>query len=156
MLAAVGVVSVLVVLAGCTPISAPTAPTTTAPPTRTPKPTPTLSAPGELSQARTAEQALPFFTDTVLSVWGADAKDQGRAYVDALTAAGFDKTAMEVTEDETAVVGLPADSIQFSVRWGDECLVGQVGPAIGDPVIAILPGLATGGCLLGQTRPIDW
>ena len=41
----------------------------------------------------------------------------GRAYIDALVAAGFDKAAMQVTPDQTTV-GNPAESIQFSVRWG--------------------------------------
>ncbi|MBU4466432.1 MAG: hypothetical protein KKH75_11365, partial [Actinobacteria bacterium] len=67
----------------------------------------------------------------------------GRAYVDALVAAGFDKTAMQVTND-TSTVGDPAESIQFSVRWGSECLVGQVGPTIGTPVTAVLPVLGGG------------
>ena len=70
-------------------------------------------------------------------------------------AAGFDKAAMQVTRD-TSTVGNPAESIQFSVRWGDECLVGQVGPATGDPVTVVVPGLAEGTCLVGETRPIDW
>lgn len=95
------------------------------------------------------------FSDTVLAVWRTEQRFQGRAYIDALTNAGFDRSQMQVTEDETTV-GLQADSVQFSVRMEDECLVGQVGPAIGDPVVALLPGLATGGCLIGQTRPIDW
>jgi hypothetical protein len=62
---------------------------------------------------------------------------------------------MQVTNDKSTV-GNPAESIQFSVRVGDQCLVGQVGPAIGDPVSTVLPVLAGGTCLLGNTRPINW
>ena len=69
-------------------------------------------------------------------------------------AAGFDKSAMQVTSD-TSTVGNPAESIQFSVRWGDECLVGQVGPATGTAVTTVLPAVS-GACLVGTTRAIDW
>lgn len=142
-------------LAGCTPSPSPTptpSETASAPPTATETPTPT---PQQLSEATDADQALPFFADVVTAVWATDQRFQGRAYIDALVQAGFDKSAMEVTYDESTV-GNPAESIQFSVRWGDECLVGQVGPSTGDPVVAVMPGLATERCLIGDTRPIDW
>jgi len=103
----------------------------------------------------TADDNLPLFAAVTAAVWGSADKASGRAYIDALTAAGFDKAAMQVTRD-TSTVGNPAESIQFSVRWGDECLMGQVGPATGDPVVDVLPGLAEGTCLVGETRPIDW
>ncbi|REJ04869.1 hypothetical protein DY023_12480 [Microbacterium bovistercoris] len=89
-------------------------------------------------------------------VWSSSKRAEGRAYIDALVAAGFPRERMQVTEDETTV-GNPVESLQFSVAWGDaECLVGQVGPSTGDPVTAVLPQLAEGRCLVGTTRPIDW
>ena len=88
-------------------------------------------------------------------MWATPDNVAGRAYIDALIAAGFDRSAMQVTPDQTTV-GNPAESIQFSVRWGDECLVGQVGPATGTPVTVVVPVLGEGSCLVGQTRPIDW
>ncbi len=89
-------------------------------------------------------------------MWSSDQKVAGRAYIDALVAAGFDRSAMQVTQD-VSTVGNPAESIQFSVRWGDdECLVGQVGPSTGQPVTVVLPQLAEGRCLVGETRAIDW
>lgn len=103
----------------------------------------------------TAADNLPLFAAVTASVWASGDHAAGRAYVDALTAAGFDKAAMEVTRD-TSTVGNPAESIQFSVRWGDECLVGQVGSATGDPVTVVVPVVAEGTCLVGETRPIDW
>ncbi|MBW9092852.1 hypothetical protein JNB62_04055 [Microbacterium jejuense] len=103
----------------------------------------------------TAQDNLPYFTAITDSVWATDSRVSGRAYIDALVAAGFDKSAMQVTSD-TSTVGNPAESIQFSVRWGDQCLVGQVGPATGDPVTVVVPVVAEGTCLIGQTRPIDW
>ena len=79
----------------------------------------------------------------------------GRAYIDALVAAGFDKAAMQVTPDETTVHN-PAETLMFSVKWGDQCLIGQVGPATGDPATAVVDVTADGLCLIGKTRPIDW
>ena len=68
---------------------------------------------------------------------------------------GFEKAAMQVTADETTL-GDPADSVQFAVLFQDECLVGQYGPSSGGYHGAVRPALGTGGCLIGQTRPIDW
>ena len=103
----------------------------------------------------TAEDNLPLFAAVTGAVWASPDAVSGRAYVDALVAAGFDKAAMQVTQDKTTV-GNPAESLQFSVRWRDECLIGQVGPATGAPVTVVAPALAEGTCLVGQTRPIDW
>jgi hypothetical protein len=103
----------------------------------------------------TAQEILPLFAAVIAAVWSSPDSVSGRAYIDALADAGFDKTAMQVTSD-TSTVGNPAESIQFSVLWGDECLVGQIGPATGEPATAVVPSLAEGTCLVGQTRPIGW
>ena len=55
-----------------------------------------------------------------------------------------------------STVGNPAESIQFSVLWKGECLIGQVGPATGDPVTTVARSIEGGACLVGNTRPIDW
>jgi hypothetical protein len=60
---------------------------------------------------------------------------------------------MELTPDRTAA-DLAADNIQFSVRIGDECLLGQFGNT--GYVSAVGDVLSTGRCLVGKTRPIDW
>lgn len=88
-------------------------------------------------------------------VWNSDARVQGRAYIDALTAAGFDKAAMEVTPDRTSVDD-PVDSLQFSVLWKGQCLVGQVGPSTPQPTALVLDPVPSGTCLIGHTRTIDW
>ena len=130
-------------------------------PAATPTPTATESTPPDeagpvIVPDGTAEDNLPLFEAVTAQVWAASGSDSGRAYVDALTAAGFDKSMMQVTHD-LSTVGHPAESLQFSVRWGDaECLVGQVGPSTGDPVTAVMDQLAEGRCLIGSTRPIDW
>ena len=48
------------------------------------------------------------------------------------------------------------DALSVSVKWSDQCLIGQAGPEIGEAVAVALPFLADGGCLIGATRPIDW
>jgi len=104
----------------------------------------------------TAEDNLPLFAAVTAQVWATDQRGSGRAYIDALIAAGFDRAAMQVTQDQSTV-GNAAESLQFSVRWGEgECLIGQVGPSTGEPVTAVMPQLAEGRCLIGATRAIDW
>ena len=103
----------------------------------------------------TAPENLPFFASIVDAVWASDARGSGRAYVDALVAGGFDKASMQVTKD-LSTVGNAAESMQVSVRWADECLVGQFGPATGEPESTVQSLLPADVCLLGNTRPIDW
>jgi hypothetical protein len=148
----------LFLLAGCTPgpepVETPTASAVmTAPPSAAP--TPTTPPAAALVPEGTAEENFPFFTDVVTSVWQGPDKVAGRAYVDALTAAGFDRGAMQLTPDKTTV-GDPVESLQFSVRWGGECLLGQVWPGASEPVTTIGTALSGDICLLGDTRPIDW
>jgi hypothetical protein len=150
-------------LSGCLPAGpgdsvSPAAPTTSAGSSgaaaASPAPVPTETAPA-LKPDGTAADNLPYFASIVDGVWAGPDNVSGRAYVDALVAGGFDKAAMQVTNDESTV-GNPAESIQFSVLWAGECLVGQVGPATGQPVSVVLPTVGSGGCLIGKTRPIDW
>ena len=145
-------------LTGCA-AEPPTPPATADPQPTDPQPTDTPGSSEttvpQLVPDGTAEDNLPVFTSAVTEVWNSPDNVSGRAYVDALVAAGFDKAAMELTADTTPV-GNAAESIQFSVLWGDECLIGQVGPAIGTPVSIVAPALLEGGCLVGETRPIDW
>jgi hypothetical protein len=77
----------------------------------------------------------------------------GPDFIDALIAAGFSRSDMQVTRDRTSI-DLRADSIQFSVRMGSACLIGQNG--VGGYHSEIAPVLATDACLVGATRPIDW
>lgn len=146
--------AVAVSLAACAPESAPlpSGPATTSvSPSASPSASPTPTGPPEGS----AEALLPEFTSVMNRVWNESKSVEGRDYIDALVAAGFSKDAMQVTFDETSV-SLPADSIQFSVREGDDCLVGQVGPSVATPTALVMPGLPEGACLMGETRSIDW
>ncbi|MFS0732865.1 hypothetical protein ABC304_12785 [Microbacterium sp. 1P10UB] len=154
---------VAVIVTGCTAGPSDPSPTASAPSGAGGSPSPTAAAPATtdptappgLVPTGSAVDNLPLFTSVVGAVWADGAPVTGRTYIDALTAAGFDKAAMQVTQDSTTI-GNPAEAIQFAVRWGDECLTGQVGPTTPNPVTAVLPGLPSGGCLLGETRAIDW
>ena len=118
-------------------------------------PEPSVPAAPALVPDGTAAQNLPFFASIIDVVWASEERGSGRAYVDALVANGFDKARMQVTED-LSTVGNAAESMQVSVVWAGECLVGQFGSATGEPnstTQALLPGDV---CLLGSTRPIDW
>lgn len=143
-------------LAGCAPEATET-PTTS--PSASVESTPSASATPEgplLQPDGSAEDNLPIFSAVTEQVWASENRTSGRAYVDALVAAGFDRNAMQVTQDLTTV-GNPVESLQFSVSWaGEECLVGQVGPSTGEPVTVVVDQLAEGRCLVGNTRPIDW
>lgn len=149
---------VVAALAGCAP-EAHTAGSPDSSPTVAPSQTPAeptaTDPPATMLPQGTAADNLPVFAGITASVWASEGRASGRAYVDALAAAGFDKASMEVTDD-LSTVGNAAESIQFSVRWGDECLIGQVGAATGDPVTVVEPVLVEGTCLVGETRPLDW
>ena len=151
----VAATAALLLLTGCTGQPAEDTRTTpTAEPSATAEPAPAGPA---LVPEGSAEDNLPFFQSIVAQVWASEQRVSSRAYVDALTAAGFNRADMQVTKD-ISTVEYPAESILFSVRWGtDQCLMGQVGPSTGDqPVTAVMPQLAEGRCLVGDTMPIDW
>lgn len=77
----------------------------------------------------------------------------GADFVRGLAAAGFAKKDMQVTADSTSV-GLTPGSLQFSVRWHGQCLIGQYGTDIGGYHSEVAALLQTGDCLVGHTVPI--
>lgn len=111
------------------------------------------SAPAALVPGGTAEENKPFFDATVTAQLAADTASTGQQIAAALVAAGFSASDMQLTSDTTSV-GLDADSIQFSVRIGDACIVGQNGSGSGGFTSAVLAPLATGTCLVGRSVPI--
>ncbi|MEV1129391.1 hypothetical protein [Agromyces sp. NPDC049794] len=162
--------SAAMALAGATIILATTAGCTATSPAPTPRPTPTPtgSAPVATGEATPAPSPPPtlrptlaagenraYFDAVNLAVVAANPSAGGRDFIDALVAAGFDKSQMEVTADRTTV-DLEADSVQFAVLFQGECLIGQYGSGSGGYQSALQPPLGTGGCLVGDTRPIDW
>ncbi len=134
-----------------TPTGAASTPTDAAPATRA---APTTSTP-TLRPHLAASENLGYFDAVNLAVIDANESAGGRDFIDALVSAGFDRSQMEVTADRTTV-DLRADSVQFAVLFQGRCLIGQYGPASGGYHSAVRPALGTGGCLVGQTRPIDW
>ena len=103
--------ALVVGVTGCTAAPPPvasaapsTAPDETAPATQSAMPT--------LSPDLTASENLPFFDAVNLGVVAANASAGGRDFIDALVAAGFDKSQMEVTADRTTV-DLQAGSVQL-------------------------------------------
>lgn len=105
----------------------------------------------------TAEQNLPYFTQTLDDFAAGEDPVEGVPVVDAVAAAGFDKAAMQVSFDRTQT-NLVADSIFVSVRIGTDCLLGQV--VTSDRSVTAVTEPAVGPsediCLIGKTRPIDW
>ena len=141
-------------LAACAAAPAVT-PSATATAQATPTPSATPAPAPELQPEKDAAANLAYFDTIATAVVAADGNAGGREFVDALAAAGFDRTQMEVTFDTTNV-DLAADSIQFSVRFNGECLIGQNGPATGGYHSTATAILASGTCLVGATRQIDW
>lgn len=144
----------IVVLAGCAQQATP-ATTAPAPVPTSVAPTATPSrAPAYVSGGTTAINKAFFDSVNAQTVQAAGGSPEGPAFIAALRAAGFPADVMEVTPDITTV-GVKADSIQFSVKMSDACLVGQWGAVVGYVSVAA-PILSTGKCLIGQTRTIDF
>lgn len=150
----------MLALAGCAGTSAPTgAPSVSisATASATPSASATATTPAGVHfvPGGTAEENLPYFDQVNRATLAAKPDAQGRDFIDALVAAGFAKGDMQLTVD-TTTIGLKANSIQFSVRMGDTCLIGQNGADAGGYWSQAVPVLPTGNCLIGQTRAIDW
>ncbi|KQX07138.1 hypothetical protein ASC59_04880 [Leifsonia sp. Root1293] len=147
-----------IALSACTTTGSTATPTPTrAPTTAAPAPSSTATAPAvpQLAPGLSAGENLDYFDQVNNAVIVANAAAGGREFIDALVAGGFDKAAMQVTPDRTAV-DLQADSIQWSVLFNGECLIGQYGPASGGYHSQVVAPSGQGACLLGETRPIDW
>jgi hypothetical protein len=152
----------ITVLAGCVQSSNSTAtpkPVPSSTRSATPTPTPTGSATPSTdagyNPSGTAEDNLAYF-DKVgheLLDHNPTANAQGETIVNWFVAHGFTKANMEVTPDKTSI-GLAAWNIEFSVKIGDSCLLGQAGN-VGFQS-SVLPVLATGKCLIGTTRTINF
>lgn len=144
--------AIALALAGCTGSTPQATASRTATPAATSTATPTAAG---LVPGGTAQENLAYFNTVNQATLAANPNAQGRDFIDALVAAGFTKADMQVTVD-TTTIGLKANSIQFSVRMGDSCLIGQNGADAGGYSSMVTPVLSTGSCLIGQTRPIDW
>jgi hypothetical protein len=130
---------------------------TTGPDAAPASPSPSASAgaaaPTSLTADASIDEARAYFDRVNREHLDGGGATDGRSLVDNLVAAGFEKTAMQVTSDTTST-GREADSIQFSVLRGSDCLIGQAGAA--GYASQVAPVLGTGVCLIGTTRTIDW
>lgn len=146
MLLAVGLVA-----SGCSLLEgpAPEVPVREAPPR--PESVPSVVPGGD------AQENLPAFTEVLRDFAAGSQPIEGRPVVDAVAAAGFDRSAMQVSLDRSKT-NLVADSLFVSVRLGDECLIGQLVSEDRSFAVDAAPSLGPDGtvCLLGTTRPIDW
>ena len=145
-------------LAAC--VASPSAPVTSSPAASTSAPSPAHSttpspSASALDPTGTAADNKAFFDHVNRAVLAKKPAAVGRDFVDALVAVGFHKADMQLTVD-TTTIGLKANSIQFSVRFNGACLIGQNGEGSGGYQSTVTPLLATGNCLVGDTRPIDW
>lgn len=137
-------------LAGCVAAKPKPSPTTAAaspPAGSTSAPVTTIDLTG------TASDNKPYFDLVNQKFIAAGGDLSGRPFIDNLVKAGYPKVDMEVTPDRTTV-NLGADSIQFSIRFGSTCLIGQYGNT--GYASTVQPLLSTSRCLVGTTRPIDW
>jgi hypothetical protein len=148
---AVGALATALALSACTaggvePTGGPT-------PSSSSSATPTAPPAPELDPTGDAADNLAFFDSVNRALLAATPQPNGQQIVDNLVAAGFAKADMEITPDVT-IGNEAAESIQFSVRIGGSCLIGQTGGAGYNAMAA--PLLGTGKCLIGTTRAIDW
>lgn len=141
-------VASVTLLAGCTtptpePSSSASAPESQEP-TSTPTPDPEPVFDG------TAEQNQDYFDFVNRELIDSGVTLNGAAFIDNLEAKGYQRAAMEVTPDETAI-GIPADNIVFSIRFTDSCLLGQWGNIGYTSMVTEIP--STGRCIIGTPRP---
>jgi ABC-type transport system substrate-binding protein len=146
-------VAAALVLVGCTSAPEAPAPAASSSPSAPASAAPTAAPAPTLDPAGDATANLAFFDATNRALLAGTPTPSGREIIDTLVAAGFVKADMEVSPDVT-VGNEAAGSIQFSVRLGATCLVGQTGEAGYNALAA--PVLGTGKCLVGTTRAIDW
>jgi hypothetical protein len=105
-----------------------------------PRATPTATIASRPPSAQTR------FDEVARAVMAADAHPTGRAFAAALRQAGF--AGVETTPDRTAV-DLDVPSVQFAVRDGARCVIGQRGP--GTAYRSAVADAIAGRCLVGAS-----
>ncbi|MBB5632381.1 hypothetical protein BKA04_000604 [Cryobacterium mesophilum] len=150
-----GIVALAVTLSACAPDRDNTVPVPMPVPTSSGSPTPNPAAepdpdptllPGGSALANRAY--FDFVNKRLLAV---NKNPSDQAVVTNLEKSGFAKKDLEVTPDKTSVFRAPSASIEFSVRVGDTCLIGQFKSGAYRSVIG---PVVDGRCLVGKTAPI--
>lgn len=144
--------ALVMTLSGCTGAPAKPKHTSVSTHTATSTPTPTVAVP-ILRPTLSAKQNLPFFDYVNQKTIAANPDPVGKSFIDGLVAAGFTKTDMSVTADKTTI-NLTPGSIQFSVLFNGDCLLGQYGPDGVGYHSEVAPVLSTGKCLIGETSSL--
>ena len=152
-LAASGALAVSLALAGCVAGGTPSGISPSPSPSTSASTTPVTKGPPKLVPNGTAEQNVAYFRLIGHRLLDHHQDLKGKAIIDGYVRAGFDKKNMELTPDKTSI-GLDAWNIEWSVRFGDSCIIGQAGNTRFQHFVG--PVLSTGTCLFGTTRPITW
>lgn len=145
---AAAAVAAVLALAGCT--SPEPTPSSSAGPSARPAPSPTPTPTPEPVFDGTASENQAYFDLLNIELIDRGGVSGGGAFVENLVAHGYPREHMEVTPDTTAI-GVAADNVVFSIRFGDTCLLGQWGN-IGY-VSLVTDVLSTGRCIVGTARP---
>jgi hypothetical protein len=144
----------VVALTGCTAQPAPsTPPSVSSSASASPGASAAPTVKPVLDPTGTASDNLAYFNLVNSTFLAPNPMPGGRAIIDNLVAAGFQKSLMQLTPDRTTI-GRDVDSVQFSVRFGTTCLVGSVNTS--GYVGVAGPAVSGSLCLLGVTRAIDW
>lgn len=150
-IAGAAVVAAVAALAAC----APPAP----PPTLTPTPTPSISVDPFGPQPDfvvdgTAIDNKGLFDWALGKASLLPGKDPGKAMLNALVEVGFAKKSIQLTPSKSGT-GQPADQVVISVQIGSSCLIGQRMLDM-SYTSTVESALGFGGCLIGDTRKVDW
>ncbi len=149
LLACAAAAAVGLALAGCTaPEPEPTQTRHSSSPSASP--TPTATPPPDPVFDGTASENQAFFDYLNRKLIDAGGATGGGAFIDNLVTAGYPRENMEVTPDTTSI-GIAADNVVFSIRFGDTCLLGQWGN-IGYTSL-VTQVLSTGRCIIGTAHP---
>lgn len=142
--------AVMIALSACSG-SAPTAPTSDGSVPSAQAETPSESPAATGPEPGSAEALLARFQAALTEADAASDAPDGDSVVEALVAAGFDRSTIERTSDVDSVGGA-VTLLEVAVQTSDACLIGQVGD--GTPTSMIAPVLGTGRCLVGATVPV--
>jgi hypothetical protein len=150
---AVAAVCAVLPIVACTseaPVATPSQSAWTEQPSTTATPSPTAT---RFDGRGSAADNLPIFDAVNRATLAAHPDADGTTVTQALIAAGFPRSSMQVSASKTSA-NLTPGSISVGVRVGDCCLVGQWGSAVDGYHSAVTTPLSTGACLVGGTAPV--
>ena len=144
----VGLLAGALLLSGCTATETVTPTASESVPAQTATPTPTKDP--EFIPGGSAEKNLPYFSWVVTQAIAGDPATDSSLVAQRVSESGFSGNLIQYTFSRTAI-GLASDSSDVAVEYDGQCLIAQYGKVFPEPQFAILPVLASGGCLLGRS-----